>query len=286
MPSKTMFAEAVMLRRNVWIKILVLTNVVLLLFLTIISLHYNVPQIVLSKMGIIENNPINYLHYNVRNSLFSAYTNKDYRIVMLGDSITERAAWNELLGLTEIANRGIDGDTTEGFYKRLSNIYSLKPELCFIMGGINDILQGVPVETILNNMEKITEGLKQNGIEPIIQSTLYVSKTKVNWNTINRKVDELNKMLKEMCVKNGILFVEINELLSANGALKDEYTYDGIHLHGTGYREWGKKIMEIMSFLAASHTGLRRREPVCNDFFLALAWLRRLDKQLHGIALA
>jgi hypothetical protein len=44
-----------MRRQNLWLKVLVLTNIVSLVFLAIVSLHYKVPQKVLIKMGIIEN---------------------------------------------------------------------------------------------------------------------------------------------------------------------------------------------------------------------------------------
>jgi lysophospholipase L1-like esterase len=150
------------------------------------------------------------------------------------------------IGINEIANRGIGGDITEGFYKRLETIYPLKPEMCFIMGGINDIGRGIPVENILENMEKITEALEWNGIKPIIQSTLYVSKARENWEKVNRKVDAVNKGLKEIGIKRGIPLVDINGIVSAKGALKDEYTYDGVHLDGAGYKAWGKEIGNII----------------------------------------
>jgi lysophospholipase L1-like esterase len=56
----------------------------------------------------------------------------------------------------------------------------------------------------------------------------------------------LNNELKEICRTRKIQFVDINRILSANGVLRDEYTYDGVHLYGTGYKEWGKIIMEII----------------------------------------
>jgi lysophospholipase L1-like esterase len=94
---------------------------------------------------------------------------------MLGDSITEGVAWNELLGISGIANRGIGGDTTEGIIGRLPNIYELNPEMCFIMAGINDIRKNIPVEIIIKNTDQIIGDLENHGIEVIIQSTLYVS---------------------------------------------------------------------------------------------------------------
>jgi lysophospholipase L1-like esterase len=234
-----------MQRKNFWIKALVLTNLVSLIFLAVISFHYDVPKKVLMKMGIIKNNDIP-INYDVRNSLFSVYPNMENGIVMLGDSITEGVEWNELMGMPNIANRGIGGGTTEGFCKRLESIYKIKPEMCFIMGGINDIGHGISVEKILENIGIIIEGLCENGIKPVIQSALYVSAKKDNWEKINKNVEKLNSGLKNICVKNGIAFVDINGTVSSNGSLAEQYTYDGVHLNGSGYNEWKKLIKPII----------------------------------------
>jgi lysophospholipase L1-like esterase len=109
------------------------------------------------------------------------YKNKEYRVVMLGDSITAGVAWNELLGISGIANRGIGSDTTGGILGRLSNIYELNPKICFIMAGINDIGKNIAMEIIINNMTQIIDELENHGIEVIIQSTLYVSDEYGNW---------------------------------------------------------------------------------------------------------
>jgi lysophospholipase L1-like esterase len=199
------------------------------------------------KLGIIENKTVIYSNYEILNKLFPVYDETyKYKIVMFGDSITAGVAWNELLGINYIANRGIGGDTTSGFIKRLGNIYELKPEICFIMGGINDIHSGITVDEILKNFEMIIENLHQKGIEVIIQSTLYVSKERPNWQTVNKAVDELNNGLKSVCVKNNLLYIDVNTILSSDNALNKKYTYDGVHLFGSGYNEWKKLIIPII----------------------------------------
>jgi lysophospholipase L1-like esterase len=199
------------------------------------------------KLGIIENNTVEYSNYEILNKLFSVYDETyKYKIVMLGDSITAGVAWNELLGINYIANRGIGGDTTSGFIKRLENIYKLKPEICFIMGGINDIYGGITVDEILKNFEIIIKNLRRKGTEVIVQSTLYVSKEQPNWESVNRAVDELNTGLKSICIKNNLLYIDVNTILSSDNALNKEYTYDGVHLFGNGYNKWKELIISII----------------------------------------
>jgi lysophospholipase L1-like esterase len=232
--------------------ILIFTNIMTLVLLIVISFRYNIPEKVLVKMKIIKKTTVEevvqkrsapvYSHYEIRNDLFSEYPDTQYRVVMLGDSITERTSWNKLLGISDVANRGIDGDTTEGFYKRLSGIYQMKPELCFIMGGINDIFWGIPVNEIQENMEKIADELLKHGIKPVMQSTLFVTADWPRWEETNKNVESLNAGLKNICEKKKIPFIDINKDLSRSGALRTEYSCDGLHLSGLGYKEWAKII--------------------------------------------
>ncbi len=114
-------------------------------------------------------------YYYEKNSQFELLQNseKTYRFVMIGDSITDHGEWNELINRDDIINRGIGGDNTYGVLKRLDN---LNPSLkkAFVMIGVND----VPiwkVNVAYDNYKKIVELLIKKGIEPVIQSTLYMS---------------------------------------------------------------------------------------------------------------
>lgn len=177
-------------------------------------------------------------------SLFATCKTRNIKIVMLGDSITYGGDWRRLLSRNDIANKGVRADTTKDFLKRLSEIYDLKPELCFIMGGINDIARKVPVETIFSNYIKIITGLRSRNIRPVVQSTLYVSAKRPDWKERNRKVDELNRLLEAYCKANGIRFIDVNKELSINGALNPVFTYDGVHLSGNGYAIWRELILK------------------------------------------
>ncbi|GHU72613.1 hypothetical protein FACS189450_10740 [Spirochaetia bacterium] len=194
--------------------------------------------------------PINYdyktEHYIERNDFFAKNMEENIKIVMLGDSITEGVNWNKLMGRTDIANRGIGSDTTEGFLNRLDNIYQVNPELCFIMGGVNDLGKNVPIKNIMNNIRDITENLESHNIEVIIQSTLYVSKKWPFWEKRNKDIMELNNQLQNYCNGKGILFVDINKVLSKNNVMEEQYTTDGVHVLENGYEKWKELIMPII----------------------------------------
>ncbi len=227
--------------------ILIITNILTGIALLVVSFHYDLPQKILHRIGISSSITHKYTDnpkFEVRRSLFAVYHPINTKIVMLGDSITYQAAWNELLGRNDIANRGIASDITEGFLARMSDVYKLNPEMCFIMGGINDIGKGIPTKVIFENYIKLINALKDNNIKPVIQSTLYVSNKSYDWKAMNMRVDELNALLKEYAYANGVSFIDVNSELSMNGSLNLSYTYDGVHLLGNGYAKWKQLILK------------------------------------------
>jgi lysophospholipase L1-like esterase len=217
--------------------LLVFSNIITLCLLFFLSFHFDVPSRVLNKFGIKHRYP----------DADAAYQPKIIRIVMLGDSITARADWRNLLSRTDVANRGVGGDTTKGFINRLSDIYELSPEICFIMVGINDLQIGLSVSKIFMNYTEILKKLKNKGITPIIQSTLFLSETSPNWSLINNKVNDLNKMLKEYALKEGMMFLDVNSELSRGGVLDSIYTPDGVHLGCNGYVKWRDLILSTLT---------------------------------------
>ena len=58
---------------------------------------------------------------------------KSIEIVMLGDSITGRGEWKELLENEHLINLGVDGDTTSGILSRVNPILELEPKVVFLM---------------------------------------------------------------------------------------------------------------------------------------------------------
>lgn len=175
-------------------------------------------------------------YYLDRKDFFEAH-GKQADIVMVGDSITDRAEWSELLGHPSIANRGINSDTTGGVLERISSIQSVQAKKAFIMIGINDIAKGRSSNYIFDNYVKIIEQLQSTGTTPFIQSTLLAGADQHNYNPT---VIELNALLADYASRKGVAFINLNTVLSKDNLLKEEYTTDGVHLKSGGYTEWAK----------------------------------------------
>ena len=80
-------------------------------------------------------------------------------IVFVGNSITEQCDWAELLGRSDVRNRGIAGDVTAGLLDRLDPILEGRPRQLFLMIGINDLISHGP-EYILSNYQKIVDRIR------------------------------------------------------------------------------------------------------------------------------
>lgn len=184
--------------------------------------------------------------YQRQLEFYDIYKTKSADIVMLGNSITHGVDWSELLGRKNIVNRGISSDIVEGFYNRLNYVYELNPKICFILGGINDIYNWIPVADIFESYKKVIMKLKEHNITPVIQSTIYAGKGWPQSADRNNEVEKLNKLLREYASKNGMEFIDLNSFLSKDKYLIDKYTWDGLHLNAEGYKLWGNEINQAL----------------------------------------
>ncbi|MGE5497154.1 MAG: GDSL-type esterase/lipase family protein [Syntrophothermus sp.] len=186
-------------------------------------------------------------NYWLQTGLYNIYRTQHSQIVMLGNSITHGVNWNELLGRNDVAERGIPSDIVEGFLSRLDYIYRLSPRVCFIMGGINDIYSGYSAEAVFNEYVKVIRDLRNHNIIPVIQSTLFVSKKWHNARDKNPEVSKLNMLLRDYAGKNNLTFVDLIPKMTQDGLLKDELTYDGLHLNANGYAIWREELDPVLN---------------------------------------
>jgi lysophospholipase L1-like esterase len=183
-------------------------------------------------------------NYELKVELFKSFPNSPKDIIFLGNSITAGTDWMELLGRTDVRNRGISGDITFGILERLDEVTEGKPAKIFILIGINDISRNVPDSFIISNYRKIISRIK-------IESP----KTKIYFHTLmpvnneftqfknHYNKDEhilfVNKELKKLAVKEKVTVIDLYpHFLNADKKLDKKYTIDGLHLTSAGYQVW------------------------------------------------
>lgn len=163
-------------------------------------------------------------------------------VLFLGDSITEGGAWHEWFPDVQVLNRGISSDTTAGVLGRVNTALRGGPSKVFLLIGTNDIALKTPraqsVENVAETVRRIRSG--QNAPEVILQS---VMPRKAKFAT---RIRELNHEYEKLAAGPGIQYLDLWPALSDNdGALRPEFTLDGLHLTGAGYRAW-TRVLEPM----------------------------------------
>jgi len=238
-----------MLLKKGKIVMLYVASALVIYLVGIMTAHYNLfpyPQVLKLKSVFqgkaVDERPV-YLRnkvYDKETKLFNLYETKDVNIVMLGDSLTKRVDWTELMS-TSIINRGMDSDITEGFLHRLEAIYKLNPKKVFLNGGTNDIYRGYSVEEIFENYKEIFQLLQKRGIKVYMQSVVFTRHL-----PYNKEIKKLNIRLKQYCVDNDMVYIDLNEGLAKDNMLKKEFTLDGSHLNDKGYLAWKKQIKDYI----------------------------------------
>lgn len=169
-------------------------------------------------------------------------------IVMLGNSLTYRMHWDELLQRKDVINRGVGADVTDGFSQRLNFVFNCNPKICFIEGGINDIAFGIPNNTIMTNFQHIVGEIRAKGIIPVLTAVSYVTDFSNNQKQINDSVTALNARLIDFARIQNIELINLNPMISKNNLMKPEYAeVDGLHYKSSVYLIWADEIRKVLS---------------------------------------
>lgn len=189
------------------------------------------------------------VYYARRATLFDLLPVYSSDIIMLGNSLTDGAEWNELFDNCHVKNRGIVGDIIPGFFERLEPILKGKPRKIFIMGGVNDISHGVSADSIVSAMTQVVTTIQARcpKTEIYVQSMLPFNNDVRLWKLLKGReqvVVDGNKGLESMCQRLGVTFINLYPLfVGENGKMKPEYTNDGLHLMGGAYLIWRDALL-------------------------------------------
>ncbi len=194
----------------------------------------------------------------------SNYTllNKKYALknqtVLLGDSITDFFNYYELFydfcrtSGQAVYNRGISGDTTDRLLERLyDNVLVIEPKNIVLLIGTNDIGRGLPLSMTLENVEKIITDTKKAcpDVNLIVEAVYPINENirdKFEKRS-NKKIDEMNSEFFKLCKKHNCVWLDFTEQLKNNdGNLKEELTYDGLHLNVQAYEIITENVIPLL----------------------------------------
>lgn len=164
-------------------------------------------------------------------------------IVMLGNSLTERGAWADILQDSLVLNRGIGGDCVAGMTARLGAIVAGKPRALFLMAGVNDLIfSKITPEALLGQYERLLDAIRTASPRTtvFIQSLLPLDETQNEeyFAGKNARIEAFNTLLRETARQRGLDYIDVWNRMARDGKMPAEYTVDGIHLNAAGYAVW------------------------------------------------
>lgn len=189
-------------------------------------------------------------YYTHKVTQFKSLPNSEHEIIFLGDSITDIAEWGELFGNMHVKNRGISTDNTFGVIARLDEIVDSKPEMIFLMIGINDLAKKIPDNILVINIQRIVEIIQHESPKTkiILQSILPTNNEFpefMGYQNNDKHIQYVNEQLQNFCAKEHLFFVNLYpRFLDENNKLSKQFTYDGLHLNGAGYMLWKEVLID------------------------------------------
>lgn len=186
----------------------------------------------------------NNIYYQQRIDLYNGLPHQKKAIVFLGNSITERGPWPELIPGKAVVNRGIGGDNTFGVLARLDKVLEDKPAVIFLLIGINDIGRSLPVTVIAGNYRRIVEKVQAQSPKTTLylQSVLPMNDSILTAAYLKNKKDTilaLNKEIIKLAEEKKLTYINLHEIFAdTNGDLKPALALDGIHLKPAAYIQW------------------------------------------------
>jgi lysophospholipase L1-like esterase len=160
-------------------------------------------------------------------------------VLFIGDSITEGAPlWAMFPGLPS-ANYGIGWDTTDGLLLRLDQVRRNVAERAFILIGTNDLGYQHSARHIASNIQSIVAEL----LPDMPGTEFYVISILPRDPQFIAILAEANKLLRDEAEDGNYVFLDLaSRMMAADGSLREELTYDSLHLNVHGYAVWARAL--------------------------------------------
>jgi lysophospholipase L1-like esterase len=182
--------------------------------------------------------------FETQNKSVVAGRHDSYRVVFLGDSITEHWTSYDPAFFRDhpFLDRGIYGQTTPQILLRFQpDVVALKPQAVVILAGTNDLAGNTgpeSLEYIEGNLAAMGQLGNANHIQVVLSSILPITD---HYKPQSRRhppadIRALNQWMQNFCRASGCIFLDYAASLSdAQGSLRPELTADGLHPNARGY---------------------------------------------------
>lgn len=166
-------------------------------------------------------------------------------LIFVGDSHVERWDLPYCFPSHICQNRGMSGSGIEYVAKHTSKTQGKD---VVVVTGRND-LGRVKVEDMRSYVESYVHTLTSLSARHLYVYCIFPCSLDAIIDTLNKsKVELLNQMIREELSERcpNAQYIDVYEILLLDGELNPEYSADGLHLNGQGYRVLSSKLLECL----------------------------------------
>jgi acyl-CoA thioesterase-1 len=194
------------------------------------------------------------------------------RYVALGDSYTigtsvaPHERWPDQLVarlggpspmLSLVANLGVNGFTSGDLIRvELPELGRLRPEFVTVLIGVNDVVQGVPLDRYEANagviLDRLLERLAPVRILTVAIPDYTVTPAGADYGDPSRQHDGIvtkNRVMSRLSAARGIAYVDTFDLSLRAATDRSLVAGDGLHPSGVQYATWVKRIAPVVAEL-------------------------------------
>lgn len=138
--------------------------------------------------------------------------------------------------------RGQNGELTESMVRRFSSdVLVHKPSHVIVLGGTNDLGQGLSPEQILGQLRLIYQELEDAKVQGIALNIPSVLPENPHEEWVSQAIkarEEVNELIRQECLARDILYLDLfTETSSApEKTLLEALSSDGLHFNEEGYK--------------------------------------------------
>lgn len=146
----------------------------------------------------------------------------------------------------DVLNRGVNGERTDQIRSRFDrDVVSENPRVVVVIGGVNDVYQGLDAGHAMDNLRWMYERARRSGIGVVAGTIIPFNTASADQNARMRRI---NVWIREYALEvPGVGFVDTRAAVAANGSpdILSE-TADQLHPAPAGYRAMAEAIGPVI----------------------------------------
>jgi lysophospholipase L1-like esterase len=144
----------------------------------------------------------------------------------------------------EFRNHGVGGERTDQIRARFPAA-AAGADVLVVQGGINDVVQGRPIEAAAADIRELVRHAKTRGLGVVVADVLPWNR---GWPGAEPQIRALNELIRSLAAAEDVKVLPFHDTLEdpgRPGRMGEEWTADGNHPSVVGYRRLGELAFEL-----------------------------------------